>query len=49
MAFGYRSEGGLLADLRRFDHRIPKQAYSKGPCGLCKITLDIAQAKGVQL
>src|SRR6516225_8829661 len=44
-AFGYRSEGGVLADLRRFDHRIPEQAYSKGPCGLCKITLDIAQTK----
>src|SRR5262249_13959887 len=44
-AFGYRSEGGLLADLRRFHHRIPEQAYSKGPCRLCKIALDIAQAK----
>src|SRR5262249_58298760 len=48
-AFGYRTEGGLLADLRRLDHRIPEQAYSKGPCGLCKFTLHIAQAKGVQL
>src|SRR5262249_17387464 len=44
-AFGDRTKGGLLADLRRFDHRIPEQAYSKGPCGLCKITLDVAQAK----
>ena len=44
-AFGYRTEGGLLADLRRFDHRIPEQAYSKGACGLCEIALDIAQAK----
>src|SRR6516225_8399167 len=45
LAFGYRSEGGLLADLRRLDHRIPEQAYSKGSCGLCKLTLDIAQAQ----
>ena len=41
-AFGYRSKGCLLADLRRLDHRIPEQAYSKDPCGLCKLTLDIA-------
>jgi hypothetical protein len=44
-AFGYRSKGRVLADLRRFDHRVPKQTNSKGPCGLCKFTLDIAQAQ----
>ena len=44
-AFGYRTKGRLLADLRRLDHRIPEQAYSKGSCGLCKLTLDIAQAQ----
>src|SRR5262245_32138405 len=40
--FGDRAKGGLLADLRPFDHRIPEQAYPKGPRGLCKITLDVA-------
>src|SRR5262249_48015036 len=41
-ALGDRTKGGLLADLRRLNHRIPEKAYPKGPCGLCKITLDIA-------